>query len=431
MPVALASYLSLERVGDAVLNAISPEVMLDVWLSNHPKVANSMMYNGQHFSGTWPSWPADLKKHLADRWEQMLQWYGQGMPHPAPPSFPDPIPREAAGDPRFGYGLVMSKDRGRHIYLSHVANGLALETSGKLPWSIANYSAKELEDLFSCEFWLWYGASPDATVEGYYIEELNSPATPAHVMQFFTKNDLLGTSARDTVARLFGWCSILQHWEASINGVPLDAHDYWGPDAPPIPSSMLINGTNCTGVDPPVFGHYAYGCAGTSYFMKSALRAVNIPVDVVVPPCGHTIPQFPTIHRALSHGDDPYTALTRFTEFPGWPIPSLEDFLITMDQYNEWFGPSVDPIVSYNNLGRRPAELAVQYQSDYLLDLYCNDTAASLDHASGKVYEVLKTFYTVADLEAQQLWDKLATKAVATNWCASASAHSVIRRSER
>jgi len=417
MPIALASYLSEERVGDLVVQAASPRLMLDVWLSNHPKVANSMMYEGQQFSGAWPSWPNDLKNHLADRLQQMLQWYGQGMPDPAPPSFPDPIPRDAAGDPRYGFGLVMSKERGRHVYLSHVANGLALEMSSRFPWSIASYSTKELEDLFSCNEWLGYLAPPDATVEGYYIYELNSPATPAHVMRFFTANDLLGTSARDTVARLFGWCRILQHWEQNYG-----EQAYWGPGAPPIPSSMLIDGTNCTAVDPPVFGHYTMACGGTSEFMRSVLRAVNIPVDVISPPCGHVMPQFPTINRALSHGDDPYDRLGWFTEFPGWPIPSLEEYLITIDQYNEWFGPSVDPSVSINNVGRRPAELAVQYQSDYLLELYCEDTAANLDHASGSVYAYLKTFYTLADLEAQQLWDKLAAKATATNWCASASA---------
>src|SRR5947199_32720 len=48
--------------------------------------------------------------------------------------------------------------------------------------------------------------------------------------------------------------------------------------------------------------------------------------------------------------------------------------------------------------------------------------AVNLDHASGQVYAALKTYYTVAELEALQLWDKLATKATATNYCASASA---------
>ena len=67
-------------------------------------------------------------------------------------------------------------------------------------------------------------------------------------------------------------------------------------------------------------------------------------------------------------------------------------------------------------------ELGVQYQSDWLLDRYCRDTTAGLDHASGEVYASLKTFYTVSELEALHLWDNLAAKTTATNYCASASA---------
>jgi hypothetical protein len=184
---------------------------------------------------------------------------------------------------------------------------------------------------------------------------------------------------------------------------------------------MLTKGTYDTGLNPPRFGHFTYGCAGTVNFMRSVLRAVNIPVAVVVPPCGHTMAQFPTIDRAISHGDDPYNASGKVTAFPGWPAPAPEEFLITIDQYNDWFGPTIDPNVSINNVGRRPYEIAVKYQSDYLLDQYCADTAAGLDHASGKLYDTLKTYYTVGQLEALHLWDNLAAKAAATNWCGSSA----------
>ena len=184
---------------------------------------------------------------------------------------------------------------------------------------------------------------------------------------------------------------------------------------------MLINGTNFTGLSQPIFGHYTMGCGGTAAFMKSVLRAVNIPVEMGTPPCGHVMPLFPTINRALSHGDDPYDRTAWFTAFPGWPVPSLEEYLITLDQWNEWFDPSLDLDVMITNVARHMGELGVKYQSDYLLSAYCQDTAANLDHASGQVYAALKTYYTVAELEALQLWDKLVEKAPATNFCASAA----------
>jgi hypothetical protein len=88
---------------------------------------------------------------------------------------------------------------------------------------------------------------------------------------------------------------------------------------------------------------------------------------------------------------------------------------------NEWFDPSLDTTTMYSNLGRRVVDLAIQYQSDVLLDCYCKDTAAHLDHASGQVYGMLNPFYTLAELEAMQLWDKLAAKAEAVNFCAGQS----------
>lgn len=418
MPIAVAQYLSVGRVNSGVLGALSPEAMLSLYLGGHNKIANAIYFSGQHVSGSaWPAWPDGLKKQLADRWEAMVTWYGHGMPTPDPQSFADPLPVDQ-GDPNWNGGEMMPADRGRHMYLSHVANALALEMTGTLPWSLTDYSAKHLADLLSTTAWIVYLKPPDTTVEGYYFEEVMSPATPAHVMRFFKANDILGTSARDTVARLFGWCKILIHFYATQTQTN-DPHLFWGPDAPPIPATMLINGSNYTGQTPPVPGRYTMGCGGTAGFMKSVLRAVNIPVEMGTPPCGHVMALFPTMNRAMSHGDDPYDRRAWFTEYPGWPVPALKEYLITLDEYHQWFDPSIDPAVMLNNVARRPVELAVQYQSDWLLDCYCKDAAAGLDHAHGSVFDNIKMVYTLAQAEALQLWDKLAAKAAATNFCAA------------
>jgi hypothetical protein len=421
MPIALAQHLSASRVNNAVLISLSPESMLTAWLTAHPKVANAMYYDGKHYHGTWPTWPDALKQDLAERWAAMVAWYGNNMPSPDPASFTDPIPK-VQGDPSQNYdGFMMPAERGRHMYLSHVANGLALEMTGRLPWTITTYSQKHLEDLFTAQYWFVYLTPPDATIEGFYFEEPMSPATPAHVMRFLVANNLLGTSALDTVARLVGWCRILTHYfETNTN--PNDPHLFWGPDAPPIPCEMLMNGSNYTGYTPPQFARYTMGCGGTTAFFKSLLRAVNIPVEEQTPPCGHAMPLFPTIKRALSHGDDPYNSFGKVTPYPGWPVPASDALLITEDQFNQWFDPALDPGVMINNVGRRPAEIAVEYQSDQLLFYYCEDTAAGRDHASGKVYEELQNYYTLAQLESMSLWDKLAAKAAATDTCGTPAA---------
>ncbi len=56
-------------------------------------------------------------------------------------------------------------------------------------------------------------------------------------------------------------------------------------------------------------------------------------------------------------------------------------------------------------------ELSVSYLSDHLVGKYCADVLDGTDHASGTVYETYSTYYTVAQLEATNLWERLAAAA--------------------
>ena len=411
-------YLSAHRVSNSILTLVNPDLILAAWLKEHPKVAKAIVFHGEHYDGDWTTWPDWLRTMLNDQFAVMLPWYGQHMPQPNPAPFPDPIPREIAGEWQYGFGLIMGKTRGEHVYLSYVANALAAEMTGAFPWSITGYSSDHLKLLFDMGQSAMYYAGPQTTTHpGYYFGDSSSRATPAHVVRFLKANNLVGVDARDTVARLFGWARILIHWYTEVPGQPPDATAFWGPDAPPIPVSMLMNGSTYTGPSGPKPGRYTMGCSGTSDFFRSVLRAVNIPVEVRYTPCQHATPVFPTIHRALSHGDDPYDGLGAVTSFPGWPVPTLEEYLITTSQWDQWFGPGIDSDTCLKNVGRHIADLAIKYQSDYLLTRYCQDAAANVDHASGKVFEILGYFYTLVDLEAMHLWDKLAAKAAATGFC--------------
>jgi hypothetical protein len=52
--------------------------------------------------------------------------------------------------------------------------------------------------------------------------------------------------------------------------------------------------------------------------------------------------------------------------------------------------------------------------SDAIVGRYCADVLNGKDHASGQVYEVYSKYYTVAQLEATDLWGRLAA-AVSTS----------------
>lgn len=415
-----ANWLSASRVSDHCRNQSTIAAVLKCWLAEHPNVESELYFYSPSFPSvplTWSDWPATLRKQLAHQVSRFLWWYADGAPSRFPLSFKTPLPKDPPGDPLIFGGLVMDEARATNVYFGHVANSLALELAGVLPWSVTTYTPDALRRLFDWNDLLQYRGPGDANQPGYYLMNQSSPATPGFVFRFFKTQQLLGADAVDTVARLFAWCRILIHYYG-VSGVYPDPTQFWGPDAPPVPVSMVINGSNYTGGGASTFGHYTMACAGTSEFFKSVLRIVNIPTEVRYDKgAGHAMPYFSTIDRALSHGDDPYDALGAVTAFDGWPVPEPSEYLITGEQWEQWFGANVDADTSKHNVGRRPAEIGVEYLSDWLLKAYCDDLASNATHADGKVAESLSYSYSLAELEAMQLWDKLAAKAAATGYC--------------
>jgi hypothetical protein len=291
---------------------------------------------------------------------------------------------------------------------------------GALAWSITTYTDAQLSLILGYSQFFAYYSPPSTQFPGYYLQCGFSPATPYYAAYFFKTNSLLGADALDTVSRLFDWCRRLFHYFTEA-GYPFpNPPFFWGPTSPPIGISLIIEGTTYSGnlnFNPPLFKHFTAGCGGTTEFMKSVLRAVNIPTEARSALCPHQMPFFPTIDRSMSHGDDPYNELSLVSPFPGWPVPTKQEYLITGAQWNQWFGPGVDYNTSQSNIGRHIADLAVQYQSDGLLKAYCQDLTAQASHGNGEVFKALGGYFTLAQLEAKQLWQKLEAKASATNFC--------------
>ena len=117
----------------------------------------------------------------------------------------------------------------------------------------------------------------------------------------------------------------------------------------------------------------------------------------------HLAPWFPGEKLYLTHGDDPYSAMSK-TNFPATML------LIEEAKSKAWF-PGIDPTTDDANVGRQPIELNIKYPSAYLMNFYCGDVANGKDHASGDVYNKLyKNFYTVQQLENLGLWNNLNQK---------------------
>ena len=144
--------------------------------------------------------------------------------------------------------------------------------------------------------------------------------------------------------------------------------------------------------------------------MKLVAKTLNIPVELVKLRSGsadyHATPHFNYQGRYWSHADDPYNWLTR--EFvAATPAVSPREYFIDESTYQSWFGSQVSDADSARNIGRRVAQVAVQHLTDYLLQQHCQDLKQGLGHSGSSVYASLSSFYTLSELEAQNLWGRL------------------------
>lgn len=236
------------------------------------------------------------------------------------------------------------------------------------------------------------------------------PAPPSFSYAFLGNNGLLGHTRIDTIGRLVGWCrDNLVHFSGGTTAANME--DQWQYRGFP-PLSRVINGTVRLSMPASGMKHRTAGCWGTVGLFRALLRAVNIPVKLVSN-AGHAQPWFMSEGRYLSHGDDPYNALTSSEP----PYPATELF-IDQSIFDVWYGPGVSAEKRKDNIGRRPRELALVHLPNYLLHAYCDDLHDGKSHGAGKVYEIFSSDYSVVELEALNLWTRMDAKIAGFGGCA-------------
>jgi hypothetical protein len=210
----------------------------------------------------------------------------------------------------------------------------------------------------------------------------------------------------DTIANALEWCRhYLNHFPGSFKTGNVESiWQYRG--YPPI-IRMIRR-------DP----HYTAGCWGTTGFIQSVLRIVNIPVESLA--LGWTALPHDTCHfirqgKYLSHGDDCYNSLA----FSTFPYPARE-LMIDQEIYDSWFQyPDVSADACQNNIGRQVFELALKQLPDYLLYWYCVDQSNSTPAQSGMVMSLFQPWYTFQELWDSGLWTRLQSKVDSFGGCAN------------
>jgi hypothetical protein len=307
-------------------------------------------------------------------------------------------------------------------FLYYTAQSLAVESQRLVSWSLREYSRVDLVFLLNSSSLFYYSSalgryfvvSEHPSLPGHGASQ---PGDPVRTFEMVNARALVGADADTTVYRVLDWCrSNLEHFGGL--STPQNFQAYWGyPGWPPI--DRVLRGTSHPQEG---FAHWTAGCWGTTGFLRHILRTVNIPVELETVD-GHALPHFRLPRRGgapkdiyLSHGDDPYGLDWVCT--PPVPISKLP---IDETRFDTWFGSNAVLPPGGSNVGRATAELAVQFLSNFLLRLHCDDLVAGRNHAQSWVvdpqYGGLGLYYSVLELENMQLWTRMDAKIASLGGC--------------
>lgn len=385
-----------------------PKVLLDLglWLNEHPNVRSSIIW--QAMDGTlkpYTDWTQEEKAELQVAANMSID--GQS-------NLVDPPPNKVNLADDQGVLMVLDVSHAWPLYLSYVAESILMEILNKFPWSITSFTSQQLDLLFNSQKMFIY----DPSNNGYEINFFHGvclPAPPKIVRDFFYNIIPNRESKLDIIAQLLDWCrNNLWHFIGRFPTANME--DKWQYRGYP-PVSRMISGTPQTSLPENGIKHRTAGCWGTVGFLRSVLRIFNIPVDLVhhtFDNRSHALPYFTTEGKYLSHGDDPYNKLSK--SIPPFPA---EELLINETTYINWFGPGVSEADRFNNVGRKTKELALVYLPSYLLKKHCRDLSLGNTHQNSLVLEIFARYYTVADLEAGNLWNRMDSKITSLGGCNS------------
>ncbi len=365
----------------------------------------------------YPDWPAEWKLQLWDTWARIIKGNFPGVS--AAPRVS--LTLNNSGDV-FATGL--SPAVAWKYYLAYVAQSLAVEFEGRVPWSLDDQPAPGLTWLFDSKSLFHYSSALGryfTPKQHGVVESLGAaqPGDPVRIFEALGARGLIGGDRRNTIDRVLDWCRAnLVHFYGP--GTPANMATYWQYRGYP-PVERVLSGTRH-----PQFGfaHWTAGCWGTAGFLRYVLRTVNIPASLEVRD-DHALPHFllpsnrgRNADLYLSHGDDLYNSLWRATP----PVP-IAELPIGSRTFSRWFGTNATLPPGGSNVGRQTVELAIRYLSDPLLRYHCEDLAAGRGHAQSRVFDPqltgLGSYYTVPALETMQLWDRLDARLLSIGGCAN------------
>lgn len=396
------------------------------WLTSHPRIADALVWDAGDGRGarSYATWSANDKAALERAVSDATNGTEASLADPPENLVANRLGNESAA------ATVLSDSDARGLYFAHVGRSIMLEMTRGVPWSIADYAAADLAILLdSRSFFLWRRNAAGTGISGYAVYDDTAtsiapntssaalgfviPAPPKVTARFLSENSIIAGDRLTTIQRLLEWeRANLGHFGGAFTLGNTFAHwQYRG--APPV--SRMLTGTTISGggFSAPPFGHWTAGCPGTNWFMMAVLRVINIPVRYVVVE-EHAMPHFATENKYLSHGDDPYN---RYWS-PAIPTVPAAALLIEQGTFDTWFSPTIASDRRLANIGRQTKELGIKHLSNRVLHRRCDDMRNGItNRAASSVYADVQRIYTVGELEAMDLWNRLDAKIAELGGC--------------
>jgi hypothetical protein len=290
-------------------NPINSPNLVDCWLNANPSVAYNITWETSSGVLPWPMWDPTRKAALRAAFLASWSWYQSGLTTYNGPALQDPPqnqePPHQGTTPEWVKTVLDEQTQAWPLYVAYVGHILATEMAAKVPWGIRTYDSLALNDLLSGHAWFHRHSEDPGDVyntvyPGYVLFGTSTPALPTTTYRFLHDHGLIAPTPTQTIARVLDWARWnLVHFSGTYGWENVfHTWGYYGH----VPVIRVLQGTATT--DPNVWyndwwkapHHWTAGCYGTTGFLKSLLRAVNIPVRIKTDypeTCGHTHALFP------------------------------------------------------------------------------------------------------------------------------------------
>ncbi len=387
---------------------------LDRWLRETPRIRDAIVWRPDATRAlSYRDWGREDKNHLATLYARLRDEGTAGL-SPTPTITGFRYFDESRGELRnqlmaVGYGLATA----RETYFAHVAQSLLVEIERRVRWSLAELEANHLPYLFDSQHLLVWdnvlGSHSLNTASG-----MATPGDPGRIFNWLTDRGIIQTNRRRTDLLMLEWCRRLFHDGGYIEsgGTEPDVrpgsregnqahwqYEGYQPVERTLDGTIRLNFTEAL--------HWTHGCQGTTGLLRCVLRTVNIPVRRENG-CGHAIPHFLSEGFFLSHGDDPYGSwMKNFT-----PRIPMADILIDTAELAGYFS-------NCNHVGRGVTTAILRRLPDQLLERRCRDLRDGSSPGDGEVSEVFGDRYSLAELEAEHLWERLDAEIARRGGCSA------------